>query len=148
MDVLLQINEIVSGPIKDLLVDISGGNFPDIKLPNISLPEVSLPELPPMSSPTYPEEVNLEVGGSSFEDLGSSELLNNNGSSELLTETGSSELLNNNGSSELLTETGSSELFNGTGSSDFFNENGSSELLNDFQSSKLDLSALGSILGG
>ena len=105
MDVLLQINEIVSGPIKDLLVHISGGSFPDIKLPNTSLPEVSLPELPPMSSPTYPEEVNLEVGGSSFGDLG-------------------------------------------TGSSDFFNENGSSELLNDFQSSELDLSALGSVLGG
>ena len=130
MDVLLQINEIVSGPIKDLLVHISGGNFPEIKLPNISLPEVNLPELPPMSSPTYPEEVNLEVGGSSFGDLGSSEFFNENGSSELLNETGSSELLN------------------GTGSSDFFNENGSSELLNDFQSSELDLSALGSILGG
>lgn len=28
MDVLLQINEIVSGPIKDLLVHISGGSFP------------------------------------------------------------------------------------------------------------------------
>lgn len=74
-----------------------------------------------MSSPTYPEEVNVEVGGSSFGDLGSSEFLN---------------------------ETGSSELLNGTGSSDFFSENGSSELLNDFQSSELDLSALGSILGG
>lgn len=130
MDVLLQINEIVSGPIKDLLVHISGGSFPDIKLPNISLPEVSLPELPPMSSPTYPEEVNVEVGGSSFGDLGSSEFLNDNGCSEFLNESGSSELLN------------------GTGSSDFFNETGSSELLNDFQSSELDLSALGSILGG
>lgn len=130
MDVLLQINEIVSGPIKDLLVHISGGSFPDIKLPNISLPEVNLPELPPMSSPTYPEEVNVEVGGSSFGDLGSSEFLNDNGSSEFLNETGSSELLN------------------GTGSSDFFNETGSSELLNDFQSSELDLSALGSLLGG
>lgn len=70
MAVLLQINEIVSGPIKDLLVHISGGNFPEIKLPNISLPEVNLPELPPMSSPTYPEEVNLEVGGSLFRRLG------------------------------------------------------------------------------
>ena len=125
MDVLLRVSEIVSGPIKDLLVHVSGGNFPEIKLP-----EVNLPELPPMSSPTYPEEVNLEVGGSSFGDLGSSEFFNENGSSELLNETGSSELLN------------------GTGSSDFFNENGSSELLNDFQSSELDLSALGSILGG
>ncbi|MCZ9296037.1 hypothetical protein [Corynebacterium yonathiae] len=134
MDVLLQINEIVSGPIKDLLVQISGGNFPEIKLP-----EVNLPELPPLSSPTYPEEVNLEVGGSSFGDLGSSEFFNENGSSELLNGAGSSEFFNENGSSEQL---------NGAGSSEFFNENGSSELLNDFQSSDLDLSALGSILGG
>ena len=125
MDVLLQINEIVSGPIKDLLVQISGGNFPEIKLP-----EVNLPELPPMSSPTYPEEVSLEVGGSSFGDLGSSDFLN---------ETGSSQLLNG---------TGSSEFLNGTGSSDFLNGTGSSEILNDFQSSELDLSALGSVLGG
>ena len=92
MAVLLQINEIVSGPIKDLLVHISGGNFPEIKLPNISLPEVNLPELPPMSSPTYPEEVNLEVGGSSFGDLGSSNFLNETGSSELLNDFQSSEL--------------------------------------------------------
>lgn len=101
MAVLLQINEIVSGPIKDLLVHISGGNFPEIKLPNISLPEVNLPELPPMSSPTYPEEVNLEVGGSSFGDLGSSNFLNETGSSDFLNETGSSELLNDFQSSEL-----------------------------------------------
>ena len=92
MAVLLQINEIVSGPIKDLLGHISGGNFPEIKLPNISLPEVNLPELPPMSSPTYPEEVNLEVGGSSFGDLGSSNFLNETGSSELLNDFQSSEL--------------------------------------------------------
>lgn len=92
MAVLLQINEIVSGPIKDLLVHISGGNFPEIKLPNISLPEVNLPELPPMSSPTYPEEVNLEVSGSSFGDLGSSNFLNETGSSELLNDFQSSEL--------------------------------------------------------
>ena len=99
MAVLLQINEIVAGPIKDLLVHISGGNFPEIKLPNISLPEVNLPELPPMSSPTYPEEVNLEVGGSSFGDLGSS--IGDLGSSNFLNETGSSELLNDFQSSEL-----------------------------------------------
>jgi hypothetical protein len=125
VDLLLQINEIVSGPIKDLLVEVSGGNFPDIKLP-----EINFPEVPPLSSPTYPENISLEIGGSSFENLGSSEQFNGNGSSEFFNDAGSSELLNDLGSSDF-------DLFNGDVSPDF---------LNDFNSSDLDLSALGSLL--
>ena len=125
MDVLLQINEIVSGPIKDFLFQASGGGAPQINAPE-------LPELPPLSSPTLPQDVNVEVGGSTFGDLGSSD----NGSSQFLNDAGSSAQLTDN---SFLNDAGSSDQFNGNeyGSSQFGNDNGSSEFGNDNGSSEL-----------
>ena len=51
MDFLLQINEFVSGPIKDLLIHFSNG-----------LPEINLPQL---SMPAPPENVSVEISPSS-----------------------------------------------------------------------------------
>ena len=72
MNILLQIQEIVGAPIKDLLLQIQGG-LPSVTLPpvNVTLPSVNV---------TAPENVTFGDAnlGSSFGDanLGSSNFLN------------------------------------------------------------------------
>ncbi|WKK60642.1 hypothetical protein QYQ98_06155 [Corynebacterium sp. P3-F1] len=52
MDLLIQINEIVSGPIKDLLLKLSLG------LPEVNLPQISLPARPENVSVEFSPEIS------------------------------------------------------------------------------------------
>lgn len=52
MDLLIQINEIVSGPIKDLLLKLSLG------LPEVNLPQLSLPAPPENVSVEFSPEIS------------------------------------------------------------------------------------------
>lgn len=99
MNLLLQIQEIVGAPIKDLLLQIQGG------LPSVTLPPVNI---------TTPENVTFGDAnlGSTFGDanLGSSNFGNGLGSSNFGNQLGSS----NFGNGDL----GSSNFFNGLNAAD------------------------------